>query len=247
MSKYSLPLNNDDLEKDNGDEVLTIDMSSLNFNVDADKQKRTSFIYLRNAGIKANFDFSGCSYEDKEEFLLLYLQEEIDVPIDILANTWIEILSAKDGGGVVLPSILTADEIQTFNNRNAEFIAEINQLINSLPIYSMLCSPLNGQVFNTDDFEKTDYHKIKITNFAKLARYDAFIFLIDGTTPQKFYTKIFIKDDYRISQMMDRLPYLNMLTALFAPQEVQKDIANNINQFLGVESSNKRKEEPSDE
>lgn len=248
MARYSLPFDIGTL--DENAEVVSIDMSSLNFNVPADQQKKSSFIFLRNAGINADLDFSGCSYKDKEEFLLLYLQEDIDVNAEILSSTWIEILSARDGGGVVLPSILTSEEIQEFLVNNKDFISDVYQLINSLPIYSMHCSPMNGQAFNTDDMPKTDNHSIKITNFAKLSNYDAFVFLIDGKTPGKFYTKLFIKDDQCIAQMMDRLPFLNMLTALFSPPEVQQEIAEGINNFLTppeVQSSDERKEEPSDE
>lgn len=228
MITYPLPF---DISKLNEDGAM-INMSELNFDVPINQQKKASFIFLRNAGIKAGLDFSQCSFVDKEEFLLLYLQEDIDVNADILSTTWIEILSAKDGGGVVLPSILSANEIQMFNNRNTEFISELMQLINSLPIYSMYCSPLNGSTFTMDEFERTDYDKVKITNFSKLSRYDAFMLLIEPSTSAKFYEKLFIKDESKISEMMDRLPYLNILTAIFAPQEVQDQLASGLSQIL---------------
>ena len=96
----------------------------------------------------------------------------------------------------------------------------------------MYCSPLNGNAYTTDDFPKTDWHRVKITNFAKLSMYDAFSLLIDGSTPGVFYTKLFIKDDWRIQSMMQRLPYLNVLTAMMAPPEVQAQIFDKINKVL---------------
>ena len=137
MNQLSLPF---DIDIDHIGEEVTVDMSSLNFDVPAEQQKKASFIYLRNVGVKLELDFSKCSYEDKRDFLLLYLQEDIDVDADILSTTWIDILLAKDGGGEALPSILTLAEIQTFMQENKDFISEIYRLINSLPIFSMLCS-----------------------------------------------------------------------------------------------------------
>lgn len=243
---YTLPFDINQL--DQTEERVSINMAELNFNVPSEQQKRSSLIFIRNAGIHGDLDFSQCSYEDKEEFLLLYLQEEIDVDAEILASTWIEILSAKDGGGVILPSILSADEIQVFLSRNHEFIDAVYQLINSLPIYSMYCSSQNGTAFNVDDFEKTDDHRIKISNFSKLSKYDPFIMLIDGETPSKFYTKIFIKDEPHIVEMMERLPFLNLLIAMFSPVEVQNEIVKGINQFLTPPGHHdERKEETSNE
>lgn len=246
MTTYTLPF--DVWSIPEGERVL-VDMSILNFDVPADQQRKSCFIFLRNSNVKADLDFSKCSYKEKEEFLLLYLQEDIDVDAEILSSTWIEILSARDGGGVVLPSILTSAEIQTFLDRNAEYITEIYRLINSLPIYSMYCSTQNGKLYNTDDFPKSDYHGIKITNFSKLSKYDAFSLLIDGETPGIFYEKLFIKDDPRISRMMDQLPYLNLINALMFPPEAQEQIIAGINSMLvppEVINPNDGKEEPND-
>lgn len=243
MKQYSLPF---DINTADHEEEMSIDMSSLNFDVPEDKQKRSAFVFLRNTGVKGVLDFSNCSYKDKEEYLRLFMEEDIDVNSDILCTTWIEILSAKDGGGVILPSILSGDEIQKFIDNNKDLLDKMYQLINSLPIYSMYCSPANGDVYNVDDFPKTDDHQVKITNFSKLSKYDPFALLIDGTTRGKFYTKIFIKNEPHIAQMMDRLPFLNLLTALFAPPEIHNEILHRVDQKLQppeVRSPNERKEE----
>lgn len=230
MKKYTLPF--DVTTYNPSEEGILIDMSKLSFDVSEEQQKRSSFIFLRNAGIEVDLDFSNCSYEDKEQFLLLYLTEDIDVNADILSTTWIEILSAKDGGGIILPSILTSDEIDRFLKNNKEFVAEIYQLINSLPVYSLYCSQHNGVEFTTDEFKRSDSHLIKITNFSKLSKYDAFILLIDGATEPLFYEKLFIKGEYYISYMMNRMPFLNLLSALFMTPEMQSEIANRFNEVL---------------
>lgn len=236
MNQYTLPFDISILEEMEG--TVSIDMSNPNFNVPGVKQKRSAYVFLRNLGVPVELDFTKCSYEDKEEYLLLFMQENIDVDCELLTNTWIEILSARDGGGVVLPSILSVDEIDQFLERNKEFLDEMYQLINSLPIYSMYCSIQNTQAFNVDDFEKTDYDGIKITNFSKLSKYSAFMLLIDGNTPSKFYTKLFIKDEPNIIAMMERLPYLNLLTAFFSPPEIQTQIADGINDLLKPHENN---------
>lgn len=229
MIKYILPL---DINNIDSTENILIDMSRLKFDVPLEKRKRAAFIFLRNANIRAELDFSQCSYQDKKEFLLLYLLEDIEVDADILTSTWIEILSSKDGGRVILPSILDINEIQIFIKENNDLIEELYQLINSLPIYALYCSPQNGSLFNTDDFKRTDYHRIKMANFYKLADNDEFTLLIDGNTEPLFYEKIFIKGEYYISKMMEKLPFTNILSLFTLSPEIQDDAIDKINDLL---------------
>lgn len=230
MDRYTLPLDINVVDTTVG--KISIDMSQLKFDVPDDKQKRAAFIFLRNADIKAELDFSDCSYNDKEEFLLMYLTEDIDVDSDILTTTWIEILSARDGGRIALPSILDADQIQIFIKKNNDFIAEIYQLINSLPIYSLYCSDQNGGIFNTDDFKKTDYNRIKMTNFHKLADNSLFILFFDDSTEPLFYEKIFIKGDYYMYKLMSKLPFTGMLSMFSVAPEIQDEFVNRVNELL---------------
>lgn len=230
MDKYVLPF--DINQVDTTAEKILIDMSRLEFDVPSDKQKRAAFIFLRNADIKAELDFTDCSYQDKKEFLLMYLQEDIEVDADILTSTWIEILSARDGGRVTLPSILDTDEVKLFVQENTEFIAEIYQLINSLPIYAMYCSPQNGSLFTTNDFKKTKYDRIKLSNFYKLAYSDLFILFIDGSTESLFYEKLFVKGEYYICKMMEQLPYTGMLSMFTLAPEIQDDAIEKLNDLL---------------
>ena len=213
-------------------ECPTLDMSDIRFDVDEDKRERAVLVYLRNTGMKAEFDFSNCSYEQKERYLNLYLTEPLDVNTDILASTWIEILSARDGGGVVLPSILSSDEIEKFLERNNEFIQEIYQFINSLPAYALYCIQDNDSEFSTDELECTSYNKLKMENFHKLADYDAFILLADGLTTPKFYEEIFGSKDYYMSLLSSKLPYAGFLTALTSTTEFQDEVVDRLEELV---------------
>lgn len=230
MDRYTLPF--DINVVDTTSEKISIDMSHTEFDVPLNKQKRAAFIFLRNADIKAELDFTDCSYDDKKEYLLMYLQENIEVDADVLTTTWIEILSARDGGRVTLPSILDADEIGLFVQENNEFIAEIYQLINSLPIYAMYCSQQNGSLFTTRDFKRTDYDRIKMANFYKLAKNDLFILFVDGNTESLFYEKIFIKGEYYICEMMKYLPFTGLLSMFTLDPEIQDDAIERISSLL---------------
>ena len=231
MNKYSLPIDHNCINS--LEENISVDMSKLNFDVPIEDQKKASFVFLRNSNIKANLDFSSCNYNDKAEYLLLYLCSDIEVNAEILSTTWIEILSTnKDGGEVYLPSILSLEEIKIFVRDNKTLIDEIYQLINSLPIYAMYCSNQYNNICNMDEFTKTNWHKVKIDNFWKLAKYDHFIFLVDGSTESLFYDKLFIRGEYHISKMMDYLPFLNLLTAMLSCTEIQNEVIDNINNVL---------------
>lgn len=233
MKVVTLPM---DISLINSSEEIVIDLSEINFPASSpDQQKRASFIFLRNSGIKATLDFSKCSYLDKEAFLLLYLMEDIDIDASILTTTWIEILSARDGGGIYLPSILDEKELNEFIQKNDKFIKEIYQLINSLPLYAMMTSGIHGSPMDLSGFKKTDYDKIKLSNFHKLADYDQFILLLNpelGGEPL-FYEKLFNKSNRYLWKMMQRLPFINLLyNLLIVPQEQQQEMIKEINNLL---------------
>lgn len=229
MKSLILPFDIDEVKSNNDD--FSINMSKFNFDIPKDQQKKASFIFLRNMGIKVDLDFSECSFEDKEEFLLLYLKEDIDVNAEILASTWIEILSAKDGGGVVLPSIFTSTEIEKFLKDNKDFVEELYSIINSLPVFSMCISSQNGTMFNTDDFKKNSYDGIKMTNFSKLSRYDEFSLLIDGSREACFYDRLFINNQY-MNEIDNNLPFRNLLNALDLTTSDQNKFIDGINNLL---------------
>ena len=118
MKLISIP---NDMSKFNIDDV-EIDMNNLKFDAPKEKIKYYAFIFLRNIGSKFNLNFDNCSFEDKEEYLKLFLSSNIDVYIPLLSSTWIEILTSEIDNKMYLKSILTRDEIDLFIERNKEFI-----------------------------------------------------------------------------------------------------------------------------
>lgn len=232
MKSLILPF---DINEIKSNDDFSINMSKFNFDVPKDQQKKASFIFLRNMNVDIPLDFSECSFEDKEEFIKLYLTEDIDVNAEILASTWIEILSAKDGGGVVLPSIFTSNEIEKFLGKNKEFIREIYSIINSLPIYSMAISSQNGSMFNINDFKRSSYDGIKLINFCKLSKFDEFSLLIDGTTEPIFYDKLFTETS-SMEEINSNLPFTNLLSMLNFSSDDQNKFVDAISELLALPS-----------
>ena len=65
-----------------------VDVSNPIFpGIEQDKQLRTTLVFLRNTGFDVELDFSGCSYEEKRDYLLLYLKDKIDVKYKEFSNT----------------------------------------------------------------------------------------------------------------------------------------------------------------
>lgn len=233
----------DDIDELIGSEDVSIDMSNLKFDIPDDKKKFYSFVFIRNSGIKPELNFDKCSFEDKEEYLLLFLTTEIELKCSILASTWIEILNHADGV-VVLPSILTQEEIEKFVERNRDFVDRCRQFINSLPIYALYSfhQPTEDPM-DFSEFEHTDYEDIKLTNFYQLAEVDNFILLLEINPPDShkpaFFDNLFndMEKSYDMMRIMENLPYTNFLIAMFSDSQVQADILNRINGHLETDTS----------
>jgi hypothetical protein len=219
---YTLPKDLDQI--DPSYKNATIDMSTLSFAVPKEQQKRSAFIFLRNTGIQATLDFSNCDYSDKEEFLLFFLMENIEINAPMLASTWIEILLVKFGGDLIHPSILTQEEIALFVERNEVFIDEIYQFINSLPLYAMYLYNQNNKENDLTAYKETDYKKIKLINFHKLTEFNDFILLYQITKEIEplFYKKLFGGENAYLSKIIDSLPFLLLLDINSTPEKQQK-------------------------
>lgn len=233
----------DDIDELIGSEDVSIDMSDLRFDIPDEKKKFYSFVFIRNSGIKPELNFERCSFRDKEEFLMLFLTTEIELKCPILASTWIEILNHKDGI-VVLPSILTQQEIELFVDNNREFVDKCRQFINSLPIYALYSfHQPTEEPMDFSEFKHVECDDIKLTNFYQLAETDNFILLLE-TNPEDshkpvFYDNIFndMEKSYDMMRIMENLPYTNFLIAMFSGPDVQVDILNRINSHLGPEDN----------
>jgi hypothetical protein len=215
MIYTGLPYDMSALDKIREGETV-VDMSDIKFpNVEAEQQKKVSFIFLRNTSFDVKLDFSKCSFEDKEAFLLLYLTEDIDVKYKEFAFSYIKILNSFINNDFDMECILTEQEIQQFIKNNHEFVLKIFKLIKSLPVYAMFYFVLNNQAYTLEDFKKTDDETIK-TNFVHLITSDGFMLLFDcdvEETPM-FYTKLFTVDNEELLAAIKQLPFFEILYGL---------------------------------
>lgn len=242
MKHYSLPLDIQSMKDINSD-TDRIDMSDIHFKGDSKKQKRSAFLFIRNTNLSAQLDFSNCSYEDKEEYLMLFMSENIEVRCDILASTWMEILmrNHSDDVSIILPCMLTHDEIGQFIKTNKDFIGEVMNLIYSLPVYAIqvywYMSKDNTGAFDTSKFPKSDYNGICAGNFCQLIKFDDFMMII--TPPEDFvptyYSKYFnLRDNLTMATILEDLPYLNLINIMVGPKEGHVKFADGIREMLTV-------------
>lgn len=237
MTLYPLPLNFDEIASLNKEDSI-IDMSSLNFPCDKESQKRSSFLFIRNTNLDFDFTFERCAYEDKEEFLLLYLQGKIAVNLPLLATSWLEILLSPYSDRISLPSILNKDEIQTFRSRNQAFINELYQFIISIPVYHIFIFYSLGEekdnIWDPSEFQNSNYEGISLSNFSALTSYDDFILLIQPIEEFQplFYSKYFQFRNRAMDQILNNLPYLGLLNVMLASPEIQDQFVEGLNEML---------------
>lgn len=244
MKHYSLPLDIQSM-KSMDKEVDRIDMSDLRFKGDLSKQKRSAFLFLRNTNLDATLDFSKCSYEDKVEFLLMFMQGDIEVQCKTLASTWMEILMHECSDDIILSCILEHDEIHRFVESQKDFIKEIMNLVYSLPVYAIYLywfmtkdkpEAPDSEPFDTRGFPLCDYDGINPGNFCQLTQFDDFMMIIsppEGFVPM-YYTKYFNHDNLAMSITIDTLPYINLINIMMGDKEAHTDFANGISEMLTV-------------
>lgn len=231
MKYYSLPLNLNNIDESEKDAV--IDMSQLCFKCNKDKLKRSSFLFIRNTGIKMPISFEKCTLDDKEEFLLNYMFGDISVEIPALDSTWLRVLlsiAEPDGKYNYLESILSDEEIDIFCQEYGKDIAEVIQFIISIPIcainYFLTYDKIKTDI-TMDEFVSTDYNRINIFNFIKMIYHDEFLLLVkeyEGIGPMFFKSYFNEENKFIMHEFLEGLPFLNMLNLMINPnaEEVQK-------------------------
>lgn len=227
-----------DIEKIYGDEEFEIDMGNLEFPGEKNKQKISAFLFIRNIGIKKKLNFVNCSYDDIEEYLMIFLTKNIEIKCELLATTWLEILLYNENVELTLPSLLKKEEIKQFNEDHKYFIDYCKQFINSLPIYAIWSyCPSDEERIDMTQFGTTNFDLLKLTNFSQLIEYTHFLLLLDPNPTELhkpvFFTNIFNKEnEYELSVLMNNLPYLNMIITMFGGKEMQDDALKRINEIL---------------
>jgi hypothetical protein len=233
MIKTALPYNIEEMEQIQKDGAL-VNMSDLNFiNIPREQQKKTSLVFLKNTGFNVTLDFSSCSFEEKEEFLKLYLTEDISVSNHEFPSTWVKILNYAIGNRVDMPSIMDDDEIDKFMEINKDFLTDVFQLIISLPVYAMFRFILNDAAYDLSEFKKTDKNMVKC-NLYHLLDYDEFLYLysFNSDIEPLFYTEIFTLKNNELFDAIQKLPFMDVLYGLStSPQNEWKGMVQEVERF----------------
>lgn len=240
MERYFLPIKENFISDKDG----IIDMHNLNFPVDSNLQVKTSLLYLRNTGIQGNYDFSECTYEEKEEYLLLYLKNNrLDTLIPLLTKTWVYILSSKyfDINKIFMESILTKEEVEIFCVNNKEFLDEIYNFLSSIILCSMYVYSRDGyEKFDLSQFKLTEYYGLEPKILLSLFDFDAIILLTQKCSKDykpKFYDRYFVTgyECYPgfINALTNKFPYLSLFNVFLSEDKnLINNFLNNINEIL---------------
>lgn len=233
MIKTALPYSIEEMEQIQEHGAL-VDMADLNFiNIPSELQKRTSLVFLKNTGFNVTLDFSGCPFEEKEEFLKLYLTEDISVNNREFSSTWVKVLNSALGNDVDMMSILNDDEIEKLIKRNQNFLTDVYQLIISLPLYAMFRFILHETAYDLTEFKKTDDNTIKC-NLYHLIAHDEFLYLysLASYIEPLFYTEIFTLKNNELFDAIQKLPFMDVLYGLSTtPQDQWKGMVEEVVRF----------------
>lgn len=222
-----------------------IDMSVLNFPTSKELQKKSSFIFIRNTEISAKFNFSGCSFEDKSEFLILFLKTNIRVRIHELIKTWIKII-AWGYTSVPVESILSDDEIDRFCRENERFVAEIRKLTASIPVVSMMHFSKGSGIQFGDDLPIDTFDEISMSNYFQLTDYETFreiVNMLDGVEAA-YFPAYFGEDKSNFFDLIKRFPYLGILNILTSDDKsVLDDFIARVNKYMDSQVENAAREQ----
>lgn len=235
MEIRTLPIPVDIISNQND---FIIDMSKPNFPSRPELQVNSSIIFIRNTNLKAKLDFSGCSYETKAEYLLIYMTKHYRLSILELTTTWVKIIGMKYGD-VDCMSILTDEEIERFINENAKLVDELRSISASIPLCAIVYYYKTNHIELDDEIEKSDYCGINGWNFFNLLDISNFINLVQimDDIPPKFYTHYFVMDNVLMNKIYERFPYLALLEAVFNPEAGDKLISA-IDEMINHETTN---------
>lgn len=196
-----------------------VDMNKLQFpNISESEQKKTALIFLRNTEFdqKVILDFSDCSYEDKAEFLKLYIESNIEIKNKAFSLTWVKILNWVIGYNLNIDSILTEEEIQKFVDENVDYIGNILQFIISTPLYVLSTFVIDEKPYGIDDSVKqTDEEPVGVNINSILSQPDIInVFTVDYTFEPLFYKGIFKPENTELFNSLNYLPFMSLLVGL---------------------------------
>ena len=188
-----------------------VDVSNPMFpGIEKDKQLRTTLVFLRNTGFGVELDFTLCTYEEKRDYLLLYLKEKIDVKYKEFSDTWVKIIMESIGIENDRPSILADDEMARFLEENKEYISKVINFIYSLTLYAMDRYSLSNQAYDMKSFNTTDADDIG-PNICYVLEAPEIIMVYSIEDEPMFYTKLFTIENNKLFDAVQRLPFMSLL------------------------------------
>ena len=188
-----------------------VDVSNPMFpGIEKDRQLRTTLVFLRNTGFEVELDFTLCTYEEKRDYLLLYLKEKIDVKYKEFSGTWVKIIMGAIGIENDRPSILTEDEVARFLEENKEYISKVINFIYSLTLYAMDRYSLSNHAYDMKSFNTTDADDIG-SNICYILEAPEIIMVYSIEDEPIFYTKLFTIENNKLFDVVQRLPFMSLL------------------------------------
>jgi hypothetical protein len=235
MITTGLPYTIEQMETINNEGAI-VDMSDINFpKINPEDQKRTALIYLRNTNFNVTLDFSKCSYQDRRNFLYMYITSDLDIEYEEFSITWMKILLYSLDYYIEQDSdikfILEDEETLKFINEEQDIIHELYQLILSLSTYALFKSTLGEEIVEMD-IEKTDKNIIG-ASFYHLLSYPEIEFIFDADKfdiKPLFYEKIFTIKNKNLLNALDNLLCTQLLYGMMSiDPDIWKNMVDSVN------------------
>lgn len=213
MLKTRIPYDIEKIEEIR-DRGAIVDVSSPDFpGIEKEKQLRTTLVFLRNTGFDVELNFSSCTYEEKRDYLLLYLQEKIEIKNKEFSDTWVNILMEYIGIECNRPCFLNREELSTFVSENREYISHVVNFIYSLGLYAMKRYSLEDKAYDFNDFETSDLDDIS-NNICEIIKAPEIIMIYSIDSSPVFYNKAFTIDNNKLFDAIQHLPFMSLLFGL---------------------------------
>ena len=227
-----------ELMKDISKQGAIVDMSSINFPEGVENSTRTVFIYLRNTGFKnIVLDFSKCSYEQKQSYLIEYINTDITNELLILTYTWKQILLCRDANVQVYQSILNEEETKEFVRSFEILINDLVSFYLSTPLF--ILSRIKGEddnhtLLNMEGIEITDYipGNENIYYLIEPEFMNALSLTYKDNIPVKFYSQYFNIENNALFDRLTQTDFYALINTMATckPEEF-KEILDEMEKF----------------
>lgn len=240
---YSLPIENNSIKNVSINDI--VDMSDLKFPEVVTDPERIALLFIRNTGIKANFTFARCTYEEKAKYLMLFMTgNRINVTMPKLSSTWARILLHGKIESSLM-SILSVNDIIRFRDDHKDLIDELYQFMVSIPLCSIdvyASVKGNSEIDIPSEFKISTYDGFNQFGLVQLFDYREMIMLSLSMPEIKpvFYQNYFqskLCKNYPgfVGDLVNKFPYFQLLNIVTNDnEELRNTFANGL---LGIYES----------